>query len=160
MFAKLIKIDNDDEPDQKEFTYDTEDDAGYRAWYIDSKKQWNLRKLGKKDTAESECVITHDESDNKCYKKWLEKLYRENPERTIESEKGISEDNKNISSKRVTTLTSHCCGRKILIDLDKTVPLDNMKSSCGCDVSSGLRIRTPYKINNMSRLRDYWPDQD
>ena len=84
-----MKIDNDDEPDQKEFTYDTEDGADYRGWCIDSKKRWNLRKLGKKDTTESECVITHDEGDDKCYKKRIEKLYRENPEKTIESKKVI-----------------------------------------------------------------------
>ena len=159
-FTKIMKTDNDGEPDQKEFKYDTEDDAGYRAWCIDSKKRWNLRKLGKKDTKESECVITYDEGDDKCYKKWLEKLYRENPEKTIESEKGISEDNTNILSRRVTTLTTHCCGRKMIVNLDVTIPLEDMKSSCSCNVSSGLRIRTPYQINNRSRLRNYWPDQD
>ena len=54
-----MSTDNDDETDQNEFTYDTENDAGYRAWCIDSKKRWNLRKFCKKDTTESECVIKH-----------------------------------------------------------------------------------------------------
>ena len=162
-FTKVMKIDNDDEPDQKEFTYDNEDDVGYKAWCVDSEKRWALRRIGQQNTDNSECVITHDESDDKCYKKWLQKLYREDPRRTNQSVKGISEDdtdNKDISSKRVTSFISHCCGRKMLVDLDKNIPLDDMKSSCDCNVSSGLRIQTPYQINNRSRLRDYWPDLD
>ena len=39
-----------------------------------------------------DCVITHDMEDDKCYKKWLEKLYRKDPRRTKESKKGRSEE--------------------------------------------------------------------
>ena len=106
-----------------------------------------------KDNDDSkDCKDNEDNEDNE-----QNKDYKDNDDNEDNED---NKDNKDISSTRVISFTTHCCGRQMLVDLDKNVPLDDMKSSCGCDVSSGLRIRTPYQINNRSRLRDYWPDQD
>ena len=86
-----------------------------------------------------DCVITQDKEDDKCYKEWLEKLYREDPRRTEDVKEEKSEERLyegEVSPTRIASFKSHCCGRNNFVDLDKPVPLDDMKSNCGCDVSS------------------------
>ena len=202
------ELENDNKPDHlrlslfgKVFKHEIEDDANYRSWCINSEKRWERRRTGKRDRPED--VIPYDEDEEKCYKRWLEKLhrenpekmeklYRENPERIKESRTNrnlcstaeqpllpaskplLSSSRRVTLSKRVTSLTTHCCGRNMIVDLDKTVPLDNIKSNCICDTAPvPLSIRTPYQINNRSRIREslaglttltrlkkYWPAQD
>ena len=95
------ELDNDNKPDHfrlslfgKVFKHEIEDDADYRSWCINSEKPWERRRTGKRHRPED--VILYNEDEEKCYKRWLEnlhretpekmeKLYRENPERIKES---------------------------------------------------------------------------
>ena len=97
-FNKFMKIyegdksrqnkDNKDNEDNE----DSEDNEGYRDWCNHSKRRWAQNRAGSQIMMKGDCVITHDMEDNKCYKKWLEKLYRKDPRRTKESKKGRSEE--------------------------------------------------------------------
>ena len=133
-FKKFIKKyeDNDDKGDIKD------DNEGYRDWCNHSKTRWAQNKDGSQTKIKEEWVITQD-------------MEEKSEERLYEGE---------VSPTRIASFKSHCCGRNNFVDLDKTLPLDDIKSNCHCDGSSRLRIKAPYQINNRSRLREYWPDQD
>ena len=191
------ELENDNKPDHlrlslfgKVFKHKIEDDADSRSWCINSKKRRERRRTGKRDRPED--VIPYDEDEEKCYGRWLKKLHRENPGRIKESRtnrnlcstaeqplpptsKPLLPSSRRVTlSKRVTSLTTHCYGRNMIVDLDKTVPLDDIKSNCRCDTAPApLRISTPYQINNRSRIKEslaglttltrlkkYWPAQD
>ena len=55
---------------------------------------------------------------------------------------------------RVTSLTSHCCGKKMIVDLDRATPLDDIRSNCKCKTAPALRILTLYCINNKNRAEE------
>ena len=40
------------------------------------------------------------------------------------------------------------------VDLDKAMPLDDIKSNCKCKTAPALRIITPYQINNKNRIKE------
>ena len=216
------ELENNNKPDHfrtswfgKVFKQEIEDDANYRSWRTSSEKRWERRRGGKKDRPEDS--IPYDDSEEECYKRWLEKLHRESPNRIKETRlfsilERIKEirANKNkelrtirikeiranrnpggigehlsppepkspapstskevILPNRVTSLTTHCCGKKMTVDLDKAMPLDDSKSNCKCETAPALRIITPYQINNKNRIKEskdaltsvtilekYWP---
>ena len=99
-----------------------------------------------------------DKVDSQTWRPWIKKE-KETTQSTDDKTKVIPYETV-TSAKRVASFISHCCGQYNTINLDEKLPLNCIKSKCRCDQSAPIWIKTPYQINNMRRVGEYWPDNE
>ena len=101
----------------------------------------------------------NDKVNSQTWRPWQIKKEVETTQNTEDNTK-VNPYEGVASATRVASFRSHCCGRYNTVNLDEKLPLNNIRSKCRCDQSAPIRIKTPYQINNMRRLGEYWPDNE
>ena len=90
----------------KVFKQEIEDDANYRSWRTSSEERWERRRSGKKDRPEDS--IPYDDGEEECYRRWLEDLNRESPNRIKKTRLlSILERIKGIRAKKIKEIRAN-----------------------------------------------------